>query len=566
MKIPKQQEIITRLVAELEILLIFISEALYSDQKASTWILISKKKHAKLTEQQLRSIKSIFQEYDISHYLIFSSDYLYKQIAEENLFFIQYCLPQNIVYQNPDFDESKLNGFSFHINTLDRIKTNINEELNKATSFLDGANFYIEQKNLEQTSFMLHQYMELLLRSLGLFVLGREKVSHSIKEQQIFLQRFIPDLGSLFHEEIENEQRVLKLLDEAYIKVRYSRNFEITEGDLNIIIDKADWLDSLVHSILDKLLSNFRLKYLTSPAKNEKNTTTKSNGMNLSEDDYRIRNIINILKTKVALHTVFVIGTHKDTHTQKNYFKEPSENISVFISYTLLIITNKKLPMPLSKLMDDTNKVLEKEEVFIIQYTENMVFKLLDRGCNFLDNILNTALPVYHINESFISCSHRPSYHEKVWKRINTVWQTRYKRASFLCEVLEDQYQEMIEEPLTKLHILNCATEQACLGMLYVFWEFKPSHYSIPYLLHLCKNFSGLPEDIFDKSSHRKHHSYDLIRTAPYHMRFKTKTKLHKKEVESAYRLGAEFIRRASEEAFQELERIKKLHSVEQQL
>jgi hypothetical protein len=220
--------------------------------------------------------------------------------------------------------------------------------------------------------------------------------------------------------------------------------------------------------------------------------------------------------------------------------------------------------MPLSKLMDDTNKVLEKEEVFIIQYTENMVFKLLDRGCNFLDNILNTALPVYHINESFISCSHRPSYHEKVWKRINSVWETRYRRASFLCEVLEDQYQEMLEEPLTKLHILNCALEQVCLGMLYVFWEFKPSHYSIPYLLHLCKNFSGLPENIFDKSSHRKHHSYDLIRTAPYQMRFKTKSQFHKKEVEKAYRLGVEFIRRANEEAFQELDRIKKLHFADQ--
>jgi hypothetical protein len=165
MKIPKQQEIITRLVAELEILLIFISEALYSDQKASTWILISKKKHAKLTEQQLRSIKSIFQEYDISHYLIFSSDYLYEQIAEENLFFIQYCLPQNIVYQNPDFDVIELNIQPSDINTFECIETNINKELNKATSFLDGANFYIEQNNLEQTSFMVHQYMELLLRS-----------------------------------------------------------------------------------------------------------------------------------------------------------------------------------------------------------------------------------------------------------------------------------------------------------------------------------------------------------------------------------------------------------------
>lgn len=566
MKITKQQEIIAQLVAELEILLIFISEAQYSDQKASTWILISKKNHARLTEQQLRGIKGIFQEYYISHYLIFSSDYLYEQIAEENLFFIQYCLPQNIVYQNQTIDVSKLNNPPFHINTLDRIKTNINKELNKATSFLDGANFYIEQNNLEQTSFMLHQYMELLLRALALFTLGREKVSHSIKKQQIFLQRFIPELADLFHEEIENEQRVLKLLDEAYIKVRYSRNFEITEGDLNIIIDKADWLDSLVHSILYKHLHNFQLKYLTSPVKNEKNKTTKSNGMNLSEDDHRIRNIINILKTKVALHTVFIIGTHKDAHTRKNYFKESSETISVFIAYTLLIITNKKLPMPLSKLMDETNKLLEKEEVFIIQYTENMVFKLLDRGCNFLDNILNKGLPVYHINESFISCSHRPSYHAQVWKRINSVWVTRYKRASFLCEVLENQYQEMLEEPLTKLHILNCAVEQVCLGMLYVFWEFKPSHYSIPYLLHLCKYFSGLPEDIFNKSSHLKHHSYDLIRTAPYHMRFKTKTLLHKKEVESAYRLGVEFIRRASEEAFQELERIKNLHCVEQQL
>jgi HEPN domain-containing protein len=564
MKIPKQQEIIAQLVAKLEILLIFISEAQYSDKEAQTWILISEDKHARLTEQQLKSIKSIFQEYDISHYLIFSFNYLYEQIAEENLFFIQYCLPQNIVYRNSDFDESKLNSLSFHINTLDHIKYNINQELNKATSFLDGANFYIEQNNLEQTSFMLHQYMELLLRALGLFTIGREKVSHSIKEQQIFLQRFIPDLGGLFHEEIENEQRVLKLLDEAYIKVRYSRNFEITEGDLNIIIDKADWLDSLVHSILDKHLSNFQLKYPTSPAKNEKNPNTNSNELNLSEDDHRIRNIINILKTKVALHTVFIIDTHKDAHTQKNYFKEPSENISVFISYTLLIITEKKLPISFSELMDVTNKLLEKEEVFIIQYTENMVFKFLDRGCNFLDNILTKALPVYHINESFISCSHRPSYHEQVWKRINKIWQTRYRRASFLCEVLEDQYQEMLDEPLTKLHILNCAVEQVCLGMLYVFWEFKPSHYSIPYLLHLCKNFSGLPEDIFDKSSHRKHHSYDLIRTAPYQMRFKTKTQLHKKEVERAYRLGVEFIRRASEEAFQELDRIKKFHFADQ--
>ncbi|WP_229669565.1 hypothetical protein, partial [Yeosuana aromativorans] len=110
-------------------------------------------------------------------------------------------------------------------------------------------------------------------------------------------------------------------------------------------------------------------------------------------------------------------------------------------------------------------------------------------------------------------------YHVSLYKEIETVWRHRMERAVYLFSVIDVIHEN--EEPLSKLSVLQNAMEQICLGLLYVFWEFKPHHYTLSYLLHLCGTFTSLPNKMFPQATFGLQRQYYMLCNASGIMRFK---------------------------------------------
>src|SRR5690606_22521664 len=235
----QEQEVKDKLTSLLEVQYIFQSTVAYEDYSKIIWIVILKGNCSSLTHELSSMVAKIFQEETDFLYRIFSFEYARQQLKEDNLFFIHGCNPANLIYKSPN-TENQIIDKTTDTNALNKIEGVFEKEYNKINAFLDGANFFIEKENLPQAAFMLHQYIELWFRYAGLFIMGKERKSHSIKELQTYLKAFASVLGNLINTEIEEEKNLLKLLDEAYIATRYLDNYHINKGQIQKILEKAN--------------------------------------------------------------------------------------------------------------------------------------------------------------------------------------------------------------------------------------------------------------------------------------------------------------------------------------
>ncbi|WP_308993798.1 HEPN domain-containing protein [Mariniflexile litorale] len=245
----KQEQIIIKLKSLLEIKYVYKTRIEKEDFLKPLLIVILQGNCSSLTHELSSMVAKIFQEETDFFYRIFSFEYAQQQLKEENLFFIHGGTWEKLIYQNSNKELDSFYKYQISENTLKNIQSTFDKEHNKMTAFLDAALFFIEKNNLSQATFMLHQYIELWFRYVALFTMGKERKSHSIKELQTYIKPFAPALGNLFDTEIEEEQHLLKLLDDAYITTRYENNYHINLEQIHKIVEKANKMEALATAL-----------------------------------------------------------------------------------------------------------------------------------------------------------------------------------------------------------------------------------------------------------------------------------------------------------------------------
>ncbi|MFD0834821.1 HEPN domain-containing protein [Mariniflexile aquimaris] len=245
-----------------------------------------------MTKELSGMVAKIFQEETDFLYRIFSFEYAHQQLKEENLFFVHGCFWDNLIFQNSDVELDNFNEYYVTEKTLNNIQSNFEKERDKIAAFLDGATFFIEKNNLSHAAYMLHQYIELWFRYVALFTMGKERKSHSIKELQTYIKTFIPELGNLFNTEIEEEQHLLKLLDDAYITTRYENNYHINLEQIHKILEKANKIESIA-----TLLFKNKLDACKKQESNQDEVNVPKNQC-IQQNDTELSNFIKSLSTK----------------------------------------------------------------------------------------------------------------------------------------------------------------------------------------------------------------------------------------------------------------------------
>jgi HEPN domain-containing protein len=251
----KQDQIIGKLKSLLEIKYVYESRVEKEGFSKPIIIVILKGNCAQLTKELSSMVAKILQDETDFLYRIFPFEYALQQLNDENLFFVHGCTWNKLVFHNPDNRElDSFHEYQILEKTLSNIQSVFEKEQDKMASFLDGATFFVEKNNLPQAAFMLHQYIELWFRYAALFIMGKERKSHSIKELQTYIKTFAPELGNLFSTEIEEEQHLLRLLDDAYITTRYENNYHINLEQIHKILERANKMESLTTSLFKNKL------------------------------------------------------------------------------------------------------------------------------------------------------------------------------------------------------------------------------------------------------------------------------------------------------------------------
>ncbi|WP_434122443.1 HEPN domain-containing protein [Sinorhizobium meliloti] len=117
-----------------------------------------------------------------------------------------------------------------------------------------GCKFYLAKGNQRRAAFELHQAVETAYACLLLTLTNYSPPSHNLK----FLRGLAEDHERRLIEALPREQHRFtawyNILNEAYVKARYSQHFEITEEALTWLLERTEHLLRLVEMICTERL------------------------------------------------------------------------------------------------------------------------------------------------------------------------------------------------------------------------------------------------------------------------------------------------------------------------
>ena len=131
--------------------------------------------------------------------------------------------------------------------------------LAKVDSALKGVAFFVEQGELKDAAFLLHQATE---RAYDCFLLVRTLYfprSHNIKFLRSLAEDSEPRLIDAWPRASKVERRRFELLKRAYVEARYSANYEISRDDLDALTLCVRRLRDLVEAVSRERLEELRV-------------------------------------------------------------------------------------------------------------------------------------------------------------------------------------------------------------------------------------------------------------------------------------------------------------------
>lgn len=107
-----------------------------------------------------------------------------------------------------------------------------------AKGFLASAQLHILRKEFKLAAFMLHQAFEQSCLSQIKRHFGIKINTHNLDKLYRYIRCFTMDLVCLFPRNNEEEDRLFKLLKDAYIDTRYAIDYKISERDLLTLFNR----------------------------------------------------------------------------------------------------------------------------------------------------------------------------------------------------------------------------------------------------------------------------------------------------------------------------------------
>lgn len=278
------------------------------------------------------------------------------------------------------------------------------------------------------------------------------------------------------------------------------------------------------------------------------------------------KELIGLIKKELPLHSIYVIGVYPEKKRQDIYLTPGCTNPQKLVTYTLLIIGHKSPRKSQGDFMYGLyNKMQQRCKVYVIFHTLSNIMDRIDVGDNFLTRTISQTPCLYKEDDALFRFSrYRICYHKQVFKTIKAGWKSRMERADYMLKVIDTIMDN--EEPNSKLAIVHGAMEQICMALLNLFWEYKPHHYSLDYLLHLCSHFTQLPNKIFPRTTFGLQRQYYMLCNAQDIIRFKGKNEFSSNDAHKVAKLCERFYEEAITLGKDQLKHLKELHCQPSQL
>lgn len=121
--------------------------------------------------------------------------------------------------------------------------------INKAGEFLAGAELYRLRKQYSLSAFMLHQSAEQSLLSLLSVTMGFRVNTHNVERLLRYGSFLAGALATLFKFHREEDKRLIRLLQKAYIDTRYKEAYKISNDELACLTEKVGHIHEILADV-----------------------------------------------------------------------------------------------------------------------------------------------------------------------------------------------------------------------------------------------------------------------------------------------------------------------------
>jgi HEPN domain-containing protein len=118
-----------------------------------------------------------------------------------------------------------------------------------ASKRFDGAKFHIQQGNLKDAAFDLHQTVERLYHCVLLVCTFYTPHVHNLAFLRTQAERIDRRLVYIWPKDSRRERALFEKLKQAYVKARYSKHYRISEDELTWLGERVEELGQVVHVI-----------------------------------------------------------------------------------------------------------------------------------------------------------------------------------------------------------------------------------------------------------------------------------------------------------------------------
>lgn len=182
-------------------------------------------------------------------------DFVNKKINEHNYFYNDIRKEGYVLYDSNNY---KLNEPGIlNLSELKEIaKKDYEFWLGRYRSFIKDYNHNIDDTELNNAAFHLHQATEALYVAALLVITGYKPKTHDLEKMEKMLIEYDTSFINSFDRTTPENNDRFKLLQRAYVDARYRMDYVISLEDLKLLHQNVLSLEKLVVSICDKKLEN----------------------------------------------------------------------------------------------------------------------------------------------------------------------------------------------------------------------------------------------------------------------------------------------------------------------
>ena len=153
-----------------------------------------------------------------------------------------------ILYDSGEYKLERRRKLNFD-EIKERAEKYYNDKFSKGQHFLEDTIYNLSKGYFVHSSFHLHQATENFLRVIPMvFILYGHK-SHKLSDLMKACKPHTEEIYKVFPRDTDEEERLFKLLERAYVESRYNPDFEITKEDIDALLPKVEHLRDIVEKV-----------------------------------------------------------------------------------------------------------------------------------------------------------------------------------------------------------------------------------------------------------------------------------------------------------------------------